>query len=849
MNTSATQSGSIFFTRLQTLVHGQAELFSLMSSGAPLSAILEGIIHWAEEQSDGKMKASLLLLDPGGTQLLHGAAPSLPQPYNEAIHGLTIGYGVGSCGTAAFLKEAVIVSDITVDPLWKDFKELATGHGLYACWSVPLINKTGKVLGTFAVYYTEPKAPGEDDLQIINLISRTAIIAIEYHLAQEEKERIQALDRQLSEKMKAERQQFYDLLMTSPAMIAVLSGPEHTFRLANSLYCQAVGAGRTIIGKSIRQALPEIVGQGFIEILDEVYKTGKPYLGNEVPILLDRAGTGQLENRYFNFVYQVVRDDHQQVEGIFVHAVDVTEQVRARKEAEASEERFRSFVMEAPMPIAIYTGREMKVQMVNDALLEAWGKDRSVVGKTFREALPELEGQPFYQLLDDVYTTGIPYQATEDRVELVRNGKRQTTYYNFSYKALRNSEGEIYGIINTAAEVTELVRAKLKLAETQEDLANAIELAELGTWSIDLGNNKVSFSQRVALWFDVSPNGSDVRSMLNAIKKEDRASVLNAVNHALKTNDLFEAEYRVDDPSGNTRILHALGRLHTDENGNLTRLNGIVQDMTMQRLNEQELEKQVQARTIALKKANLELMNMNDSLQQFVYIASHDLQEPLRKINMFSDLLKGRHLHHLDTQAIQYIDKISFAAQIMSRLINDLLDYSRTNSKEVSFTKVNLNEIIHNVVGDYEIAIREKQAELHINCDLTIEAVSLQMNQLFYNLIGNALKFARAEVKPQIDIRCRMLETGEVQRYERLNSRVPHCEIMVRDNGIGFEQQFAEQIFVIFQRLHGKHEYHGTGIGLAICKKIVDNHDGVIFAQSEQGKGASFHVLLPVRRH
>ncbi|RYZ46907.1 MAG: PAS domain S-box protein, partial [Sphingobacteriales bacterium] len=519
-------------TQLEILIQGQGEVFALLAAGSPLPEVLSAIALWAEAQIPGAL-ASLLLTDTNGSHLLHGAAPNLPADYSNSINGLEIKAGNGSCGTAAATKKTVIAEDIYEDSYWTLYRPLAANASLRSCWSTPLVNRYSKVLGTFALYFKVPSRPREEQLSMLRLLCQTASVAIEFKQAEEERKLRLLTESELSEKIRAERKHFYTLLMHAPAMIAVLRGPDHVFELTNSLYNQAVGAGRNLLGQSVAEALPEVVEQGFIDILNNVYNKQEPFFGNEVPLMLDRQGNGQMEERFFNFVYQPIINDSGDSEGIFVHAVDITIQVDARKRAESSEERFRSFVINAPMPIGIFVGREMRIQTANEAILQAWGKDASVVGMTFREALPELEGQPFYQLLDDVYTTGVPYIATEDRVDLVRYGKLEITYYNFTYKALRDEKGEIFGVMNTAAEVTDLVRAKQQLAQTQAELSNAIELAELGTWSIDLNRSMLTYSPRVAQWFNLPAHEAPLDEVLGRVHEDDRTKVSNLIQQAI----------------------------------------------------------------------------------------------------------------------------------------------------------------------------------------------------------------------------------------------------------------------------------------------------------------------------
>ena len=260
----------------------------------------------------------------------------------------------------------------------------------------------------------------------------------------------------------------------------------------------------------------------------------------------------------------------------------------------------------------------------------------------------------------------------------------------------------------------------------------------------------------------------------------------------------------------------------------------------------EELESKVAERTLSLKEANALLKKSNDSLEQFATIASHDLQEPLRKIRTFSSMLNERYGKDLIGEARELINKISLAAHRMSGLISDVLNFSKVLDASV-FEPVDLNDILQNVKNDYDMLIEQKNAVITQDELPVIKAVPLQMNQLFYNLLGNALKFSRPEVAPVINISCRMLTAGDMQEHPSLNSAVSYCEIVFSDNGIGINEIFMEQIFLIFQRLNASERFEGTGIGLALCKKIVLNHKGEIYLHSKEGVGTAFHVLLPLK--
>lgn len=247
---------------------------------------------------------------------------------------------------------------------------------------------------------------------------------------------------------------------------------------------------------------------------------------------------------------------------------------------------------------------------------------------------------------------------------------------------------------------------------------------------------------------------------------------------------------------------------------------------------------------LVLEEKNKELERSNNELASFSYIASHDLQEPLRKIITFADKLLE--IPEISASSITrtYLEKIILSSERMRQLIEDVLNFSRISTEE-KFTKTNLNEIVNNVLTDFEQEIFEKKAMVEVSELPVIPAIKVQMRQLFHNLISNGLKFTVASSTPRLSISAEPLHPDELKEHPNLSNSISYVKILVRDNGIGFNQEFAEKIFIIFQRLHGNNEFPGTGIGLALCRKITDNHNGLIYAVSLEGKGTTFHIILP----
>ena len=237
-----------------------------------------------------------------------------------------------------------------------------------------------------------------------------------------------------------------------------------------------------------------------------------------------------------------------------------------------------------------------------------------------------------------------------------------------------------------------------------------------------------------------------------------------------------------------------------------------------------------------------QLETSNEELERFAFVASHDLQEPLRKIQSFADLITDRYSSLFDEDSMLFMGKISGSARRMSKLIKDLLNFSRISNHQESFRTVELNAIVRRILDDQELRLKGMDVQLEVGDLPVIQAVASQMDHLFNNLISNALKFTRSGVQPLLRIQSRLVN-GEA--YAGLHPNRPYFEITITDNGIGFDEKYLDHIFKVFQRLHGKTAFEGTGIGLAICKRVVMSHHGHITAYSRPNEGTTFVVVLP----
>jgi light-regulated signal transduction histidine kinase (bacteriophytochrome) len=301
----------------------------------------------------------------------------------------------------------------------------------------------------------------------------------------------------------------------------------------------------------------------------------------------------------------------------------------------------------------------------------------------------------------------------------------------------------------------------------------------------------------------------------------------------LKEKDNYIREATVTAKNGEIKQLETYGKIIRNNSGDAEKIIGTTRDVTRLREYERSLEENIK-----------ELHRSNTELEEFAYVASHDLQEPLRKLTTFSERLQLKFTDKLGPDGILYLERIMAATENMRILIDNLLEFSRTARSGKYFTQANLTELLNEVKSNLELKIEETGTVIFDKPLPTMEVISSQIKQLFDNLLSNSIKFRKEDETPVIHIKYHKLDVQDKNKYN-LRPDKNYINITVEDNGIGFEKEYSEKIFQIFQRLHGKSQYPGSGIGLAICKKIVENHNGVIFGEGEIGKGSVFTVILP----
>ncbi|WP_164515302.1 sensor histidine kinase [Flavobacterium ustbae] len=510
----------------------------------------------------------------------------------------------------------------------------------------------------------------------------------------------------------------------------------------------------------------------------------------------------------------------------------------------------RALIDAAPFPIGVYEGPQMRIRMLNQSIIDAWGKGGDLVGKTYFEVLPELESQEIYPLLQQVYNSGEPYHAKNQRVDLQRDGKLQTFYFNYSFTPLFDDKGRVYGVMNTAADVTDLNIARLKMAQSQENFRSLIMQAPV-SMCLMLGPShtvEIANEHMVNLW---GKDRQEVmqRPIFEGLPDAREQGLEGLLDQVFKTGKTFTASempvHLIRFGTPEVVYQNFIYEPYRDGSGEVLGVIAISNNVTEQVLARQKVEELIKVRTEMLVEANENLARSNADLAQFAYIASHDLQEPLRKISIFSQMLQDKAGPMLNSRSQEHLRKIGQSAARMQSLVQDVLAFSQLNKAADSFSMVDPNQIIVEILADFELLIEESGAVFEISDIPEIPGQPLQLSQLLGNLIGNALKFQREGCTPVIKITAAKADKAE-KLSNHLIAEADYVKITVSDNGIGFLPEEADKIFGVFQRLHSKSQFEGTGIGLSICKKIVDNHHGAISAQGSSQKGAVFSIYLPL---
>ncbi len=599
------------------------------------------------------------------------------------------------------------------------------------------------------------------------------------------------------------------LLTQAPVAMSMLMGDEFHIRVANPQMLQLWGKPAEIIGSRLIDALPELEGQPFMDILSKVRTTGTPYKGYKELCYLVR--NGEREECYFDFIYApIYNDDETEILGISVVATEVTDQVFAEKKLAETEYTFEKLIKESDYAIALYKGKDLIIDVANNTMIKTWGKNESVIGMKLEDALPELKGQPFLDILKDIFKTGKTYSATEDEVFLERNGELQTSYYNFSYKPLFNEKGEVYAILNFATDVTEMVLTKKQLKTNEEKYRNLADSLPIIVWTADKDGNIDYYNKR---WYDYTGfEGVDSRE--SATKKilhpddQQRAQELWTSSKANKTN--YEIEYQFRDRSAEDAYRWFLGRAIPvkDADNEVIQWIGTCTDIN-------------------------DFKQFQQQKDNFLGIASHELKTPLTSLKLYSQFLEKNLRKQNDDKNADVAKKMDDQINKLTSLVNDLLDVTKIQNGKILLNKsdFDFDELVQEIVTEQQMSTSHK---IYVDSEKigNIYGDRHRISQVMSNLIGNAIKYSPDSDKIHISAKA----TDE------------DCVLFsVRDFGIGIPADKKDKVFEQYYRVSGskEHTFPGLGLGLYISSEIIKRSGGRIFVNSIEGKGSEFCFEIP----
>jgi PAS domain S-box-containing protein len=513
--------------------------------------------------------------------------------------------------------------------------------------------------------------------------------------------------------------------------------------------------------------------------------------------------------------------------------------IKIAKNRIAAEANLRNMIRQLPVATVLLKGRSFMIEIVNKKGLELWGRGyEEVINRPIAEALPELIDQGFIKLLEQVYDTGTPFNGNEVAAQLVRFGKPEIVYLNFLYQPLKNERDETIGVIGAAVDVTEQVVTRKRVERSEKELNQLANSVPQLVWVADSEGNVLYYNNRVSEFAGAFKNEDGNWCWEGLVHADDLKATETAWKEAVKNGTIYQVEHRIQMKNGEYRWFLSRAFPYREENGKIIKWFGTATDVHASKMQATILEEEVKKRTKELNESNISLMQSNNELQQFAHVASHDLKEPVRKIKTFTSRLIDDKESSFSESGKLYLNKVNSAADRMNIMIEGVLNYSMLSAAHQKVEKVDLNETIKTIESDLELMMAQKSATIHYQNLPVIEGASVLLYQLFYNLVNNSLKFSKPDIPVKIEI------TSFITKKDEKEFAV----ITVKDNGIGFEQEFAQKIFETFLRLNSKDKFEGTGLGLSLCKRITERHGGAIEALGEPGEGSNFIIHLPVKQ-
>ncbi|MEN5234278.1 PAS domain-containing sensor histidine kinase [Sphingobacterium faecium] len=635
-------------------------------------------------------------------------------------------------------------------------------------------------------------------------------------------------------------------LASSPSPTAIYSGENMIIRFANEGMLAVWGKDASVIGKPLIEAIPELEGQPFLELLQEVWRTGITYSVAEAPAKLIKNGKETLD--YFDYEYRALVDENNRTWCILNTALEVTsrreflEQIKHKEEREQalneemaatleeltstneelnryikqladSREYIRTIIEQAPVGIAMLKGPEHHIEIANPAILKIWGREESeVIGYPHESARPEMREQPVNNWLKHVYQSGEPKINTELAVKLLDKAGLREAIVNSIYQPIFSNDGSISGVLVILEEITQQIMLRKKNENDQQMLNLAVDAGELATFYYQTETNLFSGNTLLKRWFGLSSDEHmDLSLAIAVILPEDRDRVSLAIEHVLSkdSDGHYFIEYRIqNNVDKKIRLLQANGRVFYDRKGNPLSLNGTLRDITEQKKEEQRKD-------------------------DFIGMVSHELKTPLTSLKAYLQILQRMDLLTKDPMSQNMLGKSVKQVQYMNTMINGFLNVSRLDSGQLHLVKTvfDFQSLFAEIEDEVLSTIKTHHFLFKASGKIMIHADREKIAQVLHNLVGNAVKYSPLRSTIRVD-------------YSANDNSL---KINVQDLGKGIDEEDQQRIFERYYRVkeNSGGVISGFGIGLYLCREIIELHDGTIQVQSVKDEGSIFYFTLP----
>ncbi len=605
---------------------------------------------------------------------------------------------------------------------------------------------------------------------------------------------------------------FNTLIEESPMPIALYTGENMIIEVANKAMLKAWGRDASVIGKELALALPELKDQPFLDILKQVRSTGMPYEAKEDKAVL--LNDNVLQTFYFDFTYKPLLDSDGNVWGILNNATDVTELVNAKFKVEHSEALLRQMIYDAPVAIGILKGRDLIIEDANDDLLKIWRKSKAVIGLKLLDGLPEIANQPFPELLQQVYNSGVAHYGYETKARLEHNGVEDDFYFNFVYDPIFGQDGEVTGIMVVANEITLQVVSKMEAAKSEERFRNFMYDIPMATAYYETENMVISLANDEMLRFwgkDKSVIGKTVAEAIPELNLQPSVETLKKVYQTGISYHADQEEFLVIiDGKEQKRWFSFTYKPIKDANGQVYAIIHAATDVT-------------------------KLVQLQQQKDEFLGIASHELKTPVTSIKAYAQVLERMIRSEGDEKKATMVRKMDQQLNRLTGLIGDLLDVTKIQSGKMTFNPIefDFDAVVEDIVDEMQHISSKHKIICNLESNAIVFADKERIGQVITNFLSNAIKYSTDA--DEIDV-ATYSQDGEVI-------------LSVRDYGIGISEDLQHLVFDQFYRVDGnlQHTYPGLGLGLYISAEIIKSEGGRIWVESTAGEGATFFFALKIK--